>query len=240
MIRQVLVIGGTGRTGRHLVNKLRERQVAVRVMSRQARGNAPDEWRDVTFFDGSIVNQPAIMEAAAGVDAIVVAVEPSFNPFNRNNSAEKIFVAGQGNVNAAAAASGNAHVVLVSQIYITRPQKMPFYARAIGYRDQGEQLLRESGLPYTIVRAGWLGNEPGGRQTIRFEQGDTGEGNISREDVAEVCVQALFHLAARHKTFEVYNQPGPLLEDWPVAFEALELDTLSAQDVAGERLREYE
>ena len=57
-----------------------------------------------------------------------------------------------------------------------------------------------------------------------MEQGDTGEGRISREDVAEVCVRALAHDEARGKTFEIYNEPGPPPGDWASAFAALSPD----------------
>jgi NAD(P)H-binding len=59
-----------------------------------------------------------------------------------------------------------------------------------------------------IVRPSWLTDEPGGQRAIRFEQGDAGEGEIARADVAAVVVAALGSARARGKTFEIYNQPG--------------------------------
>jgi NAD(P)H-binding len=75
-----------------------------------------------------------------------------------------------------------------------------------------------------IVRPSWLTDDPGGQRAIRFEQGDTGEGEISRGDVATVVVAALGSARARGKTFEIYNQPGAPPEDWDAAFAGLTRD----------------
>jgi hypothetical protein len=39
--------------------------------------------------------------------------------------------------------------------------------------------------------------------------GDQGDGNITREDVAEVMVQTMNFESAKGKVFEVYNQALP-------------------------------
>ncbi|XP_074272376.1 protein HIGH CHLOROPHYLL FLUORESCENCE PHENOTYPE 173, chloroplastic isoform X2 [Silene latifolia] len=70
------------------------------------------------------------------------------------------------------------------------------------YKLKGEDLLRESGIPYTIVRPCALTEEPAGADLI-FEQGDNITGKISREEVARICVAALESPHARDKTFEV-------------------------------------
>ncbi|VAH27038.1 unnamed protein product [Triticum turgidum subsp. durum] len=66
----------------------------------------------------------------------------------------------------------------------------------------GEDLIRESGVPYTIVRPCALTEEPAGADLI-FEQGDNITGKISREEVARLCVAALASPSAVGKTFEV-------------------------------------
>ncbi|KAL6629639.1 hypothetical protein ACP70R_029404 [Stipagrostis hirtigluma subsp. patula] len=67
---------------------------------------------------------------------------------------------------------------------------------------QGEDLIRESGIPYTIVRPCALTEEPAGADLI-FDQGDNITGKISREEVARICVAALASPNAVGKTFEV-------------------------------------
>ncbi|XP_021772206.1 uncharacterized protein LOC110736309 [Chenopodium quinoa] len=70
------------------------------------------------------------------------------------------------------------------------------------YKLKGEDLLRESGIPYAIVRPCALTEEPAGADLI-FDQGDNITGKISREEVARVCVAALESPHACNKTFEV-------------------------------------
>ncbi|KAL0305595.1 UNVERIFIED_CONTAM: hypothetical protein Sradi_5976800 [Sesamum radiatum] len=67
---------------------------------------------------------------------------------------------------------------------------------------RGEDLIRESGIPYTIVRPCALTEEPAGADLI-FDQGDNITGKISREEVARICVAAIESPYACDKTFEV-------------------------------------
>lgn len=70
------------------------------------------------------------------------------------------------------------------------------------FKLKGEDVLRESGVPYTVVRPCALTEEPAGADLI-FEQGDNITGKVSREDIAEICVAALELPSACDKTFEV-------------------------------------
>ncbi|KAJ9139542.1 hypothetical protein P3X46_030271 [Hevea brasiliensis] len=55
----------------------------------------------------------------------------------------------------------------------------------------GEDLLRRSGLGYTIIRPGPLKEEPGGQCALIFDQGNRISQSISCADVADICVKAL-------------------------------------------------
>ncbi|XP_043688662.1 protein HIGH CHLOROPHYLL FLUORESCENCE PHENOTYPE 173, chloroplastic isoform X3 [Telopea speciosissima] len=70
------------------------------------------------------------------------------------------------------------------------------------FKLKGEDLIRESGIPFTIVRPCALTEEPAGADLI-FDQGDNITGKISREEVARICVAALESPYACDKTFEV-------------------------------------
>ncbi len=89
---------------------------------------------------------------------------------------------------------------------------------------RGEDALRSSGLAYTIIRPGGLRDDPGGVFRIQFAQGDHISGVISREDVAEICLQALNFPEAYNATFEVVqmDEPGP--NNWKDLFSVLESD----------------
>jgi len=218
----VLVIGGAGRTGRHVVSRLLARGVHVRVLSRRARLMAGE---GVEPAPGDITDPVAVAAALEGVDGCVVVVE-SANDDRLPNGPRAVHHEGARHV--VAAAAPGTHVVLVSQIYITRPHAYPAVAATIRARGAGEDVVRASGLPATVVRPSWLTDAPGGQEGLRLEQGDTGEGEVAREDVAEVVVQALLHPEARGRTFELYGVPGEPPADWGAAFAALAPDARTA------------
>ncbi|XP_041025245.1 protein HIGH CHLOROPHYLL FLUORESCENCE PHENOTYPE 173, chloroplastic isoform X2 [Juglans microcarpa x Juglans regia] len=70
------------------------------------------------------------------------------------------------------------------------------------FKLKGEDLIRESGMPYAIIRPCALTEEPAGADLI-FDQGDNITGKVSREEVARICVAALESTYACDKTFEV-------------------------------------
>lgn len=134
--RSVLVTGGTGTLGRHVVSQLVEHGHWVRVLSRQQGVEpAPGASRVV----GDLTRGDAIGEAVAGVDVIVHCATTS-------NAAKDI--AGMRNLLTAAVAAGQPHLVYPS---IVGCDVVPF-TYFVG-KHKTEDMLSGSGLPYTILRA---------------------------------------------------------------------------------------
>ncbi|MEM9925094.1 MAG: CIA30 family protein [Cyanobacteria bacterium P01_D01_bin.50] len=130
--------------------------------------------------------------------------------------------------------------VLVSSAGVTRPGRPGINLEeeppAVKLNDQlggiltwklrGEDSLRESGIPYTIIRPCALTEESGGKELI-FEQGDNIKGKISREDIAKLCVQALQQSLACNVTFEVkQGENNASYMDWEKLFSQLKSDDL--------------
>lgn len=128
--------------------------------------------------------------------------------------------------------------VLVSSAGVTRPGRPGINLEeeppAVRLNDQlggiltwklkGEDSVRESGVNYTIIRPCALTEEVGGKQLI-FEQGDNIRGKISRDDVAEVCVQALQYDKACNVTFEVKaTEDKADYIDWQQLFGSVQRD----------------
>ena len=68
-----------------------------------------------------------------------------------------------------------------------------------------ERYLRTSGLDYTIVRPGGLkATPPSGRLVVSGEN-TLNSGEVSRDLVASVCVQALFAPEAKNRIVELYE-----------------------------------
>ncbi|PNW83397.1 hypothetical protein CHLRE_05g244800v5 [Chlamydomonas reinhardtii] len=76
----------------------------------------------------------------------------------------------------------------------------------------GEDSLRDSGVPFAVVRPTALTEEPGG-MPLELDQGDTVKGKISRDDVADLCVALLGCPAATNTTFEV-KSTVPFSQPW--------------------------
>jgi uncharacterized protein YbjT (DUF2867 family) len=90
---------------------------------------------------------------------------------------------------------------------------------------KGEDVIRSSGIPYTIIRPCALTEEPGGK-ALTFAQGDTIKGQVSREDIAELCIQALNLPQACNVTFEVKSQQnGYKIGDWTGLFSSIKPDS---------------
>ena len=74
IVPRVLVVGGTGHYGQHIVRSLAQRGATVRVLSRNAAsarlalGEAPD------IVEGDITSETARRTALQGMDALVIAV----------------------------------------------------------------------------------------------------------------------------------------------------------------------
>jgi uncharacterized protein YbjT (DUF2867 family) len=216
-----LVIGGTGRTGRSIVTKLLQRGYAVRILTRHAAIDPALKAVGTEVIPGNITDAASVTEAMQGVAGVVIIVESGEQDHGPNNPHSVHF---EGTQHVLAAASPQTQIVLVTQIYITRADRYPEVRSIIHWRGQAEAAVRASGQPYTIVRPSWLTNKPGGQAILHFEQNDTGEGQVSREDVAEICVQALLQPTAQGKTFEVYAQPGTPPDDWARVFSKLVAD----------------
>ncbi|HBB35575.1 MAG TPA: NADH:ubiquinone oxidoreductase [Cyanobacteria bacterium UBA8803] len=122
--------------------------------------------------------------------------------------------------------------IMVSSAGVTRPGRPGLNLEeeppAVRMNDQlggiltwklrGEDAVRQSGLPYTIIRPCALTEESGGK-TLVFDQGDNIRGKVSREDIAELCVQALEQPKACHVTFEVKEaENSDRSLDWDTLF----------------------
>ena len=75
--------------------------------------------------------------------------------------------------------------------------------RVLKMKRDGERVLRNSGVGYTIVRPGELVDEAGGGKALVFDQTERINTPISCADVADVCVKAMHDEQARNRSFDV-------------------------------------
>lgn len=222
-IGPVTVVGGAGRTGRLVVERLLADGVEVRVLSRRASRATDLARQGARLFDGDIRDGSGLRDALADTAGVVFSIEPGMAN-NGPDRPETTMYQGVRNV-LGAGSDLLSRFVMVSQIYVTRSDhSINSSGQVLDWRLRGEDLVRASGIPYTVVRPSWLTNHRAGASGVRLEQGDTGDGQIARADVAQACVQALTTDSAIGATFEMYNEKGAAPADWNTLFSALAKD----------------
>ncbi|MGW1617827.1 SDR family oxidoreductase [Streptomyces sp. NPDC002172] len=216
----IAVIGGTGRVGRLVTRRLLARGETVRVIGRstqRARRHMPAQ---AQYFTADVRDPGTLRTPLHGCGAVVYAVEPGTDAAGPD-SPESTLHGGVRHVLDAlgAAAPADRHFVLVSQRHVTRrDHPMNAYGRMLDWRLAGEDAVRSSGLPYTVIRPGWLTDDPG-HGVLHLEQGDVGDGYVARGHVAEACVRAIGSPAAHGVTFEMRSEAGP--SSGPVPWDEL-------------------
>jgi uncharacterized protein YbjT (DUF2867 family) len=226
----VLVAGASGKTGRLVLEAAVRSGFRVRGMARdpaKAKAEIPGRYEWVA---GDVRDPVSLEPAMAGVDYVVCAIGATER--SGPNGPEFVDYGGVKNLAESAKPAGVKQFVLVSSTgvgggagaygWMLNTILMP---GILEWKGKGEQALRASGLPYTILRPGGLTNDRGGQQGIRFTQGDTlGGGMIARADLATVAVAVLGNQAAVGKTLELAGDDRSSPGEWRTALGALKKD----------------
>jgi uncharacterized protein YbjT (DUF2867 family) len=223
----VLVAGATGAIGKLVVQLLLEQGAKVRALSRNPAAAKKAEPR-ADWAAGDFLDPKSIENAAKGVTKIVFAAgsRPSDDP---KNSIEAVDYGGVVSLVEAGKKSGASHFVLVSSAGVTQPAIPGFPAsvlEGIKWKGRSEAALRESGIPYTILRPFGLDNRPAGQMGIVFLQGDKIMAHIliSRSDLAAVAVHALYEPKAQNVTLELFNAQTAAIDGWKKGFVFMRAD----------------
>ena len=223
----VLVAGATGGTGQEAVKQALAQGYAVRVLVRNAEAARPLLGDKVQYAVGNVRDTAAVAKAFKGVTYVISALG-SNSQRDPENKPEFIDYGGTRNLAEAAKAAGVKQFVLVSSIGVTHADHPlnKMFDNIMTWKLKGEDVLRASGVPYTVVRPGGLRNAPGGQNALVTTQGDPAgaNGSIARADVATVCIAALGNKAALGKTFEVAGAEGKPPADWNAFFAGLKSD----------------
>jgi uncharacterized protein YbjT (DUF2867 family) len=221
----VLVTGGTGFIGPHVVHALRAQDTPVRALVRDpARATRLAAW-GVELVTGDVTNPASLRAACVGVDAVVHLVAIIRG---RPEDFERVMSEGTRNVVAAARESGVRRFVLASALGLDERTKdaVPYFAA----KWEMERAVRESGLEHVIFRPSFVFGRDGGVlptfvRLARFAPVTpiVGPGRqrlqpIWVEDLAEYYARALDEQAAANRTFEL---GGPDTVSWNEFWERL-------------------
>lgn len=132
----VLVTGGTGTLGRHVVTRLRQSGHRARILTRHPRGH-------VDAVEGDLTTGAGLTKAVAGIDTVVHAATTA-----RQSRSGRPDVKATRLLLEAAKAAHVTHFVYVSIVGVDRVQ-YPYYRTKLAC----ETLVGESGVPWSTLRA---------------------------------------------------------------------------------------
>jgi uncharacterized protein YbjT (DUF2867 family) len=227
----VAVVGAAGRTGVPVVEQLVARGYKVRALVRDvaaAQGKLP---AGVELVAADVRDPNSLAPALKGAKYVISTIGAGGGPkADPTNGPREIDHLGVANLAKVSKAAGVKQLVLVSSSSVTKAAEnpTPFMRPILAAKFEGEQALRASGVPYTVVRPGGLSDDPGGKLAVTFSQGDTTTGRIPRADVATACIEALGRAAALGRTVEIFSAKDAAPTDWAKSFGALQADVAPA------------
>ena len=181
MTSNILVIGGTGKTGRKVVERLTARNHQVRIGSRRA--TPAFDWQDPATWP----------DALHGMDKVYITYQPDLAVPGAADAIRGLTaLAQQHNIKKVVLLSGKGEIEA----------------------EKCEQIVMESGINFTIVRASWFNQnfsesfflDPILSGHVALPKADVKIPFIDTDDIAEVVVEAL--LSDEHNG-HIYNLTGP-------------------------------
>lgn len=231
--KNIFVAGATGRVGRRVLGQLVDKDNlnvigGVRNINKATKALAATSYQgetqpsvdpaSVTLAELDVVKEPVetITEALKGVDALVISIGfvPS-DPFSQgwDKAAKAVDDVGTIKLIDAAKTAGVNKVVMVSSILTDASawgqqtssvyRLTNFFGGVLDQKLVAEKYLRSSGLDFTIVRpAGYKSGPVSGNLQI-YPENTLSMGEVSRDLVANVCVDALFNSRFQNQVVEI-------------------------------------
>jgi uncharacterized protein YbjT (DUF2867 family) len=214
----ILVTGGTGFIGGHVVHALRARDVRVRALVRDRRRASRLAAWGAELVVGDVSDLTVLRAACVGVDAVVHLA--SIIKGSRGDY-ERVMEHGTRNLVSAAEVSGADRFVLVSALGLDERTKdaTPYFTA----KWEMERAVRSSSLKYVIFRPSFVFGEDGGVlptfvRLARYAPVTPVVGDGARrlqpiwvDDVAEYLAHAVDLPGALGRTFEI---GGPEAVTW--------------------------
>ncbi|WP_422861643.1 SDR family oxidoreductase [Flagellimonas sp. W118] len=168
MKQNILVIGGTGKTGRRIVQRLESQGHSVRVGSRSA--SPAFDWDDMATWETALAGMEKVyitFQPDLAVPGALEAIEGLVKEAKRQDVQKVVLLSGKGEREA----------------------------------ELCEQVVINSGLDYTIVRASWFNQnfsesfflEPIQAGFVALPQADAKVPYVDVNDIADVAVEALLN-----------------------------------------------
>lgn len=201
----ILVVGSTGRTGRHLVAEALRRGHKVKALARSATKLEPLA-DDLEIRLGTPYEPADVSDAVQGVDAVLSSLNISRRsdfPWSRVTSPKDLISRSTRNIVAAMEAEQVSRIVVVSasgvgDSAVDLPAVFRWLIRASNIKyaylehEGQEELLRQSSLRWTAVRPSALSDKDRGKEVQASFEGVPKPGaSISRANVARFMLRAV-------------------------------------------------
>ncbi|XP_031474687.1 uncharacterized protein At2g34460, chloroplastic [Nymphaea colorata] len=215
--RKIFVAGATGNSGKRIVDQLAARGFAVRAGVRDVeRGrNAFSNHQNVQIVRADVTEGSEKLAEAIG-DAEAVVCATGFRPSLDLFAPWKVDNFGTVNLVDACRKVGVNRFILISSILVNGAAMgqilnpayifLNVFGLTLIAKLQAEKYIRKSGINYTIIRPGGLRNDPPNGNIVMKPEDTLSAGSISRDQVAEVAVEALLYPEASYKVVEIVSR----------------------------------
>ncbi len=144
----ILVTGGTGFIGRHLVARLLADGRRVRLLLPEDKTRKLPWPNPPEIVTGNLLNEEALFQACTGVHTVIHLQSAQW--WGRPRDLERVDWAGTRNLVTAARAARVGRIITVSQLGAATSSAYTL----LRIKGLGEEIIKSSGLAYTIIRSG--------------------------------------------------------------------------------------
>ncbi len=224
----ILVFGASGRTGQYIIRQLAAEGRNFKAVTSNAERARDKLGATYPWVQADVRDSAALAPLFAGATTVISSLGAT--EFKGPNGPEFVDYQGVRNVVDAARQAKVRQVVLISAAGVTvADHPLNRMGGVMTWKLKGEDHLRASGLPYTILRPGGLKDTDAGTVGILFRQGDQVAYNsplsiTSRGELAAVAIGALDEVAARFKTLEIFNDASAPSGNWRTALGTFPVD----------------
>lgn len=208
----VVVAGATGRAGSCIVEESLKRGYQVRALLVKPFDppQPPGLQKEgVELHYGDLTSVESLSKVMQGAQFVISALG-SKKPFSKKEN-DKIDNMGNQNLAKAAKAQSLKRVVVISSTGVGNSKyAVPFLYRSLmgpilKAKGRSEEFIRTLGIDYTIIRPGGYAGDKLSEKTV-FGEGGHFSGRVAREQIAQVCVNALTNPSMKNRTFEVVDE----------------------------------
>ena len=193
----ILVTGGTGTVGSAVVRELSQRNVPVKVLTRDP-GKATGLPTGATAIRGNLLEVTSVREVFKGIESVFL-----LNPVGLTETAEALMALTQMRID------GVKRVVYLSVHEAQAAAYLPHFGSKVGI----EEAIKRSGLAYTILRPNNFFQNDYWFKDVILQYGvypqPLGDGGVSRVDVRDIAEAAAIALTSTAADGETIDLVGP-------------------------------